>query len=275
MTSDYAAELSFALDACKAAAATITALGPEHIVAKADGSPVTAADLRANELILGMLAERFPRDGVLSEETADTLDRLGKTRVWIIDPLDGTRDFVQGSQQYAVHVALAVNGQATVGVVAEPAMGRVSWGVRGQGAFVAEGLQAPRRLAVSSATDWRGFRVGVSRYAMTPALNSFLKAEPPLARVPMGASTKLMAMARAELEACVWLSGAEKEWDTCAPQVIVTEAGGCLTDACGQAFTYNKPDVVHHRGILASHGHAHAALVKRASTFFAAQSEER
>lgn len=271
MSLAFSIELAVAREACKAAAAAIEHLGPQGTIPKPDGSPVTAADMRANEIILAALAARFPDDGVLSEESADTQDRLQKARVWIVDPLDGTRDFVHGTGQYAVHVALAIAGEATLGVVAEPAAGRLSWAVRGQGAFVEEGQQAPRRLLAAHAAAAGTWRVGTTRYAMSAAVQSFLDEEPKLTRVPMGASTKMMALARGELEACVWLSGAEKEWDTCAPEVIVKEAGGCVTDAFGQPFIYNKRDVVHHRGILASHADVHPALVARAARFFPQQ----
>ncbi|MDX2024645.1 MAG: 3'(2'),5'-bisphosphate nucleotidase CysQ [Deltaproteobacteria bacterium] len=268
MSDPFSEELAVAREACEAAAALIRQIGPDHIVAKPDGSPVTAADLRANEIILATLARSFPDDGVLSEESTDSQARLQKPRVWIVDPLDGTRDFVHGTGQYAVHVGLAVQGKATLGVVAEPAACRVSWAVRGQGAFVSESGERPQRLAVSKMATFSDFRIGTTRYAMSPAVQAFLSAEPPLAGIPMGASTKLMALARAELEACVWLSAAEKEWDTCAPEVIVEEAGGCLTDALGHPFVYNKRDVVHRLGIVASHGLDHVSLLARAARFF-------
>lgn len=264
----YKKELTLALEAASAAASVIARLGPEEVVAKADGSPVTAADLQANRAIMQLIVQWFPDDGLLSEETTDTDRRLHCRRVWIIDPLDGTRDFVQQTGQYAVHVALAVNGRATLGVVAEPAAGRMSWAVRGQGAFMQERGGSTVRLAVGNEANVAAFRVGTTRLAMSATVQEFIDAEPPLQHVPMGASTKVMALARGELDAAVWLSAAEKEWDTCAPEVILEEAGGILTDVRGSAFSYNKTDVVHHNGIVASNGKAHPSLLQRARRFF-------
>jgi 3'(2'), 5'-bisphosphate nucleotidase len=264
----YPKELALALQAASAAAKIIASVGPEDVVAKEDGSPVTAADLRANHAIVQLISDHFPDDGLLSEETVDTDRRLSRQRVWIIDPLDGTRDFVQRTGQYAVHVALAVNGRATVGVVAEPAAHRVSWAVRGQGAFMQEKGGPIVRLAVARDANLAAFRVGTTRLAMSQNVQSFIDAEPKLQRVPMGASTKVMALARGELHAAVWLSAAEKEWDTCAPEVIVEEAGGLVTDVTGKPFVYNKTDVVHHNGIVATNGTAHDSLLQRARRFF-------
>jgi len=264
----FKGELALALEAALAAAKIIASLGPEEVVTKADGSPVTAADLQANRAIVQLIEHHFPDDGLLSEETTDTGRRLHCQRVWIIDPLDGTRDFVQQTGQYAVHVGLAVNGRATLGVVAEPAANRVSWAVRGTGAFMQEQSGPIVRLAVANESNLAAFRVGTTRLAMSANVQEFIDAGPPLQRVPMGASTKVMALARGELHAAVWLSAAEKEWDTCAPEVILEEAGGIVTDVMGTRFVYNKTDVVHHNGIVASNGRTHAALLQRARRFF-------
>src|SRR5688572_15597896 len=106
-------ELSVALAAAHAAGDIIRGhyqRGPVEPTAKPDGTPVTQADLEANQAIVAALRAAFPGDGVLAEETADDRSRLAHERVWIVDPIDGTRDFVQRSGQFAVHVALAVRG---------------------------------------------------------------------------------------------------------------------------------------------------------------------
>lgn len=264
----FADELALAQSAARAAAAVIRSIGPHQVVCKADGSPVTAADLQANSAIVDLIRSRFPQDGLLSEESLDTSARLGCRRVWIIDPLDGTRDFVEGTGQYAVHVGLAIDGCATVGVVAEPATERLTWAVRGQGAFAQDSAGSINRLQVSSEARLSAFAVGTSRLAMSANVQDFIDAAPPLLRVAMGASTKVLAVARGALHAAVWLSAVEKEWDTCAPSVIVQEAGGMMTDVFGDALTYNNADVVHRRGLLASNGSAHQDLVVRAKRFF-------
>ncbi|MCG5052099.1 MAG: 3'(2'),5'-bisphosphate nucleotidase CysQ [Myxococcales bacterium] len=261
-------ELAMAQAAALAAGAAIEAVGPTQQVNKSDGSPVTAADLAANQALIETLRGHFPHDGWLSEESVDGPERLGCERVWVVDPLDGTRDFVARTGEFSVHVALVIDGQAQVAAVLEPSAGRLSWAVAGEGAFMSERRGPTRRLRVSEQNRLAAFRIGTSRFAANAALHSFLADSPPLARTGMGASTKMMALARGELDACVWLSSAEKEWDTCAPALIVTEAGGCVTDADGRAFTYNRPDVRHGRGILASNGLCHGLLRQRAQRAF-------
>lgn len=264
----YAQELAVAKAAASAAATAIEDLGPSRVRPKHDGSPVTAADLAANQAIVDLISRHFPQDALLSEESADGPQRLDRPRVWIVDPLDGTRDFIENTGQFSVHVALAVHGQPQVAVVIEPAAGRMSWAVREEGAFMSERGMPPLPLRVSSQANAAASRVGTSRFAITDSLRAFLAEPPALQKVSMGASTKLMALARGELEACVWLSGAEKEWDTCAPGLIVCEAGGRITDVLGDAFVYNQADVVHRSGILASNTLVHQDLLQRARRFF-------
>ncbi len=268
VTVSYAEELAVAKAAASSAAAAIEDLGPCRVRPKEDGSPITAADLAANQAIIDLISRHFPQDALLSEESVDGPQRLDRARVWIIDPLDGTRDFVGNTGQFSVHVALAVQGQPQVAVVIEPAAGRMSWAVRAQGAYMSERGMAPLPLRVSSQASAAGSRVGTSRFAMTDNLRAFLAEPPALQKVSMGASTKLMALARGELEACVWLSAVEKEWDTCAPGLIVSEAGGQITDVLGNTFVYNQADVVHRRGIVASNTLVHQAMLTRAQRFF-------
>ena len=143
-------ELSVALAAAHAAGDIIRGhyqRGPIETTVKADGTPVTQADLEANQAIVAALRAAFPDDGILAEETADDRSRLVRERVWIVDPMDGTRDFVQRSGQFAVHIALALRGAPVVGVVYSPIERLTYHAVAGHGACIDS---AP--LAVSSAS---------------------------------------------------------------------------------------------------------------------------
>lgn len=267
----YAAELETAREACLAAGAIIRQhyeAGPIAARHKADDSPVTAADLEANDRILALLAARFPADAILSEETTDDRARLGQERVWIVDPLDGTRDFVARTGDFAVHVGLAVGGRPAVGVVYQPVGDRLFWATRGDGAFVRDPAgERPVRVSHRAALD--SARVGVTRLASTDGLARFLAEAGLAARAEnIGASIKMTAVAEGRCEASICLHGREKEWDTCAPELIVAEAGGRVTDIDGAPFVYNRPAVAHARGILMTNGPLHDALAELARPYF-------
>jgi 3'(2'), 5'-bisphosphate nucleotidase len=260
---DLRAELATAERAARAAGDIVRAhyeRGGLPVETKADRSPVTQADRDANTAILEILAEVFPADAILSEESPDTDARLGNRRVWIIDPLDGTKDFVNRSGEFAVHVGFAVDGRAVVGVVHVPMAGTSYAACTGHGAWRVVG-EARTRLHASRAAELGGLRIGTSRQLPSPPLVAFLDAHGIAQRVAMGASTKLVAVAAGELDAVINLSSGELEWDTCAPEVIVREAGGAYTDGTGAPFRYNQPDPTHRRGSIASNGACHAALV--------------
>jgi 3'(2'), 5'-bisphosphate nucleotidase len=260
----YAHELAVASRAARAAGLAIArhyAAGVVDVQTKVDASPVTAADLEANQILVDAIGQAFPDDGLLSEETPDDGRRLGKRRVWIVDPLDGTRDFVARTGEFCVHVGLAEEGAAVLGVVYRPVTGELFFAAAGQGAFLdVAGAITP--LRTSAAADLHGFRVGVSRFNFAEPLRRCLAAVPGVSTVVQGASVKQMALARGDLDAVINLSPGEQEWDTCAPEVILREAGCLLTDGDGRPFRYNQRELVHRRGSVASNGHQHAALLR-------------
>jgi 3'(2'), 5'-bisphosphate nucleotidase len=236
---------------------------------KADGSPVTEADRAANTVILSHLSTQFPHDAILSEESADRPARLNCPRVWLVDPLDGTRDFLEGSPEFAVHVALAVEGVPVVAIVHEPASGRLAGAVAGGGAWL-EGDGRRRKLAVSKRRVPVRMRVGTSRFGRTESLIRLLE-ETPFGRhaVPRGASTKMLDVAAGLLDATICMHARESEWDTCAPGLVVTEAGGMVTDVDQRPLRYNRPVVAHSRGVITSNGQIHDFLCRLAAEFWA------
>jgi len=228
---------------------------------KADDTPVTRADLEANDAILAILGEAFPDDAILSEEGAPDMRGVPAAgRVWHVDPLDGTRDFVAGTGEFCVHVGLAVDGRAVLGVVYQPVAGILCYAHQGGGAWqVADGRKA--RLQVSAHANAR--TVGISRLAASERLVRGL-AEHGLQACRMGASTKHLRLAAGGLDAVVNLTP-EYAWDTCAPEVIVREAGGAFTDVDGAPFHYREPR--HARGTIASNRACHAPLVELARSW--------
>lgn len=270
---EFGAELAVAIAAAERAAAVFPPPGasaPLEVRQKPDGSPLTDFDLLANTRILDTIRAGFPTDAILSEELTDDPARLGASRVWIVDPLDGTRDFAEGSHDYAVHVALAIDGRPAVAVVACPAFGRFYAAVAGGGAAVwsTEGV---RRVHVAAERPLALSRTGITRTSMHPALEQFLTRTGLAAgAVARGASLKHMLLAEGSLDQCVTLHDRENEWDTAAPGLIIIEAGGVATDAFGQPLRYNQADVRHRRGVLLSAGHHHTELVAAARECFPA-----
>jgi len=266
----YQRELAVARDAARRAAAIIArhyAAAAVDFRRKDDGSPVTAADLEANAAIAATLSAAFPEDALLCEEAPDDGRRLDKSRVWIVDPLDGTRDFLARTGDFTVNIGLAVEGRPAVTVVHQPAQGTLFHAARGAGSF-REHDGGELRLAVSTAAALRELRVGISRHNAPAALLRCLDQHGLAARaVRLGASSKWLALAAGELDALVTLTTGETEWDTCAPEMIVTEAGGVVTDVDGVPLAYNQRDIRRHRGIVASNGRCHAELLAAVRPF--------
>jgi 3'(2'), 5'-bisphosphate nucleotidase len=229
---------------------------------KADKSPVTAADIDANAEITKRLAAAFPDDAILTEESPDDRTRLSKRRVWIIDPLDGTRDFVARTGDFCVHIGLAVDAEAVLGVVYQPTVDGLAWAVRGGGAFEERDGQT-RALKASTLSAPGQIRIGVSRLNLDEGLGKCLAAAGMVDRaVHLGASVKHIALARGDLDAVLNLSPSEQEWDTCAPEVIMREAGCTVTNGDGIPFRYNQPDLFRPRGSAASNGHCHSLVLR-------------
>src|SRR6476659_3036906 len=124
---------------------------------------VTAADREANELIVHRLNEEFPDDGILAEESQDTDLRLGKERVWVIDPMDGTKNFVQRDGDFAVQIGLAVNGESVLGVVYQPVRDLLYYAVKGGSAWIEGANRQAERMTVSAKVDPREMILASSR----------------------------------------------------------------------------------------------------------------
>jgi 3'(2'), 5'-bisphosphate nucleotidase len=226
--------------------------------------PVTEADRAASRLIVERLTAAFPEDGILSEEEVDDADlRLARERVWIIDPIDGTSGFVKKDGDFAVQIGLADKGKAIVGVVLLPFHGVLYFASEGNGAFREEGGRR-EMLRTSSVTDYGKMQMAVSRNHRSPKINSILRnfgVKSELQRGSVGLKIGLIAEQTCDLY--IHLSHRTKLWDTCAPQIILEEAGGRITDLFGEEFIYNIADVQNYGGIVATNGAAHEETVKR------------
>ncbi|HXG84389.1 MAG TPA: 3'(2'),5'-bisphosphate nucleotidase CysQ [Pyrinomonadaceae bacterium] len=234
----------------------------QKIFADNFSEPVTIADRTASAIIVEGLIKAFPGDGILSEEEADDDERLSKKRVWVIDPIDGTYGFIEKTGDFAVQIGLAENGEVVLGVVFMPTEDYLYFAVKGAGAFLVKNNGEPQQLKVSDKIDFSEMNLAVSRNHRSPKMSRVvekfgLKSETRRGSVGL----KVGLIVRKTCDLYVHLSPRTKHWDTCAPEIILREAGGEMTDLFGARIVYNTPDVNNHNGILATNGAAHAAAV--------------
>ncbi|KAM3107463.1 3'(2'),5'-bisphosphate nucleotidase CysQ family protein [Phormidesmis sp. 146-33] len=237
-------------------------------------SPVTTADLAANQYILDSLqASLGTQDfAYLSEETFKNQPisaRRGKPWVWIIDPLDGTKDFINKTGEYAVHIALTHEGRPLLAVVACPEFGKLYYATLGNGTFVETREDVhPKKLQVSDKTRPKDLTIVTSRSHRDDRLNQLVDQFPHKSQRQVGSiGCKIAAIVEHQADLYLSLSSksAPKDWDFAAPDLILTEAGGSLTHFDNTPLLYNQDDVNQWGGLLASNGHCHAELCDRAT----------
>jgi myo-inositol-1(or 4)-monophosphatase len=223
-----------------------------EVRAKGPDSPVTAADLEANRAIRLVISDAFPDHGWLSEETADSNRRLHERRVWIVDPLDGTKELVRRIPEFCVCVALVEDGDVCVGVTYDPIADRMYAARRGGGLTV---NGEPART--SATTDLRDARILASR---SEDERGEWEAYKPHARIVLCGSValKLARVAAGEGDATFSLTP-KNEWDICSGALLVREGGGQITDRYGRPLVFNRPDPLR-PGLIAANGHLHGAV---------------
>jgi 3'(2'), 5'-bisphosphate nucleotidase len=244
-------ELAAACRAARAAGqAAMRFYGSARAVEKEGGSPVTEADHAANRVIVEALALAFPGDAILSEESADSAARLAAERVWIVDPLDGTREFLAQNGEFAVMIGLAAHGRAVLGAVYQPANDVLFAAAEGEGASITRGGETvPLRCGEPGA---EGLRLVGSRSHPDPLLARMQEALGITDVRPSGSvGVKCGSIALGERDLYVHPVPYLREWDTCAPEAILREAGGDVVDCRGEPLRYNKPDPRQPHGIVA------------------------
>lgn len=213
------------------------------ITYKDDLSPLTQADLAAHHLIEDALQKRTPALPILSEESTALpyAHRREWACYWLVDPLDGTKEFIKRSDEFTVNIALIQKGTPVLGVVYAPALDISYFAAKGLGAFKAQGNNAARRITVS---DYRAHRlkITVSRSHAVSAQHTFLDRMPPHDLIRMGSSLKLCLVAEGAAHLYPRL-GRTMEWDTAAAHAIVSAAGGSVSNYQGEELIYNKADL--------------------------------
>jgi len=219
--------------------------GDYHVAEKSRNNPVTTADYEADALLKEKLRGAFPEFGWLSEESKDNPERLDKEVVWVVDPIDGTKEFITGIPEFVISIGLVQNGQPVVGVLFNPVKGEMYAASKGNGAYL-----NGRKLSVSTTEELSQASLLVSRTEtrnghvdkFTDHIKEFK---------PTGSVAYKLGLAAAGVGDVFVSVYSKNEWDICAGDIIVQEAGGTMTDIYGKPVTYNNRKTKIQDGIIA------------------------
>ena len=235
---DFSRELECAKKAAMEAGKAIAKFYGQSlkVTHKSASQPLTEADLASNQIIKETLRSEFPEYGWLSEEDIDNESRLNQHSLWVIDPLDGTRDFINKNPEFAVSIALVQDKKPVVGVVYNPVTREIFYAAKGAGAYcdgksisVKKSVSSPPHLIVSQSEYGRGeWNPYESDFKITPT---------------GGCAYKMGKVARGDADGTFTLSP-KSEWDICAGVILVEEAGGVVSYLDGQKITFNNPSTV-------------------------------
>ncbi len=231
--------------------------------------PVSAADLAVNSWLIDGLQNHFPLAGweLLSEETAKDSYKKGmpinKEWLWILDPLDGTKDFLQGTGEYAVHLALLRDNKPIFGIVLIPELEELWIGVVGKGAWCEDRLGTIKKLNFSKRTELSELILVSSRNHRNEKLEKLISSFTFGGTKSVGSvGCKIASILRGEADIYFSLSGktAPKDWDMAAPDIVIQAAGGDFTHADGRSLEYNNGDLLQNGFLIASHGLCHSSI---------------
>jgi len=263
------AELECALDLARAAGEEVMRLrgGELGVEMKPGDEPVTIADRSASDLIVAGLAVRFPNDPIISEESPP--EALQPERMWLVDPIDGTKDFIRGSDGFSIMIGLVRDGRPVLGVVHQPALPRTFWATP-DGAFI-DG----QPLAVSDVRDAGDARLVASASHRTADIDRVKQTLGIADEQNVGSvGVKLCLIAMGARDLYVNPSAKTKAWDTCAPEAILVRAGGRLTDLFGTPVDYTR-ELRQVRGLVATNGHVHDEVIAKLAPLFAFMKDRR
>jgi 3'(2'), 5'-bisphosphate nucleotidase len=255
-------ETAFAIDAAIQASKAVMEIYAQDFVIerKDDDSPITKADLQSNQIIKEILSSSgLP---ILSEEDEDDKSRLKHEKIWIVDPLDGTSDFVNKTGEFTIMIALVEKEKPILGIISRPTTNMLFLAQRGSGAFVFE-KESWKRLVVSKTNELKKCNAVGSRFHLTEAEKEFFKSLGVKSFVSRGSSLKVAEICMGMADIYLTTSNKIKQWDTCASYCLVTESGGKMTDMYGDDILYNTERLNHENGLLVTNGLVHEQIIKK------------
>jgi 3'(2'), 5'-bisphosphate nucleotidase len=263
----YEQELAVALHAARRASQYLSQeYARFEVVPDAPANITTDADRGAQEIILRAISQALPADALCAEEATQALQDVANTgaRLWIVDPIDGTRGFARKNGEFSVMIGFVENGEIGVGVVAQPAVDRLTYAVRGQGCWRLDGAATtPARCQATPVVELTRCTLTQSRSRDPNRRSPLVDAIQPARIVESySAGIKLALIARGEADLYLNTYEAFHDWDICAGHILVTEASGEVTGTGGQVLQYGLPGAWQRNGLLATNGHLHLAAVK-------------
>ncbi len=254
-TNNYNKELTIAIHLAKQATTEILKIyyGNMETTFKEDNSPVTNADIKANEIIQTGLQKAFPLDGIVSEELQDITTT--SNRVWYIDPIDGTRGFTEHSDQFAIHIGLTENTHSVLGLVYKPVSGEYYYGIKNHGAYRVSPNGIEKKLTLNSSLNLKNINMVIDKSSLLDEqwrqIYNILNPK----RLMISGSEGLRIMKLAENIANLHITEDPTKcstWDICAPQIIAQEAGAYMSYLNGTQITYHQQRKIGKRIIVAA-----------------------
>lgn len=221
--------------------------GDFGIEAKDDDSPLTLADKAANWIIVDILKEAFPDYAILSEEEQDDLSRLDNDLCFVVDPLDGTKEFIKRNGQFTVNIALSYKHRTVMGVIYVPVTGEMYYAAQGNGSFMEYNGNTSRIHVSTDKKEKSEIRVVMSNSHGAEQMDALIKKYGIVNHVKVGSSLKGCMIARGDADV-YYRYGPTMEWDTAAMQCIVEEAGGVLKQMDDTEMLYNRKDSLNAKG---------------------------
>jgi len=220
---------------------------------KDDDSPITQADIESNKILKEVLGETGIT--ILSEEDEDDKKRLSEDKIWIIDPLDGTIDFVNKTGEFTIMVGLVEKQKSVLGLIYWPIKRKMYLAESGKGAFCHD--EEWEKIEVTMMSELQNCQALVSRNHLSEKEKKFLDEMEISVVTSIGSSLKVTEIASGDAEIYLTTTNKMKQWDTCASNCIISEAGGKMTDMSGDGLLYNTESVNHENGILVTNGLIH------------------
>lgn len=225
---------------------------------KSDNSPITKADLVSNNIIKQVLQKTGYH--ILTEEEIDNSDRLKEKILWIVDPLDGTSDFIDKTGEFTIMIALVKNKYPVLGAINWPFGNTIYLAQQGEGAFKFKDKW--QKISTSTISNLKEARCVVSRHHVSKKENKLLERLGIKKFSNVGSSLKVAKISEGEADVYFTFTDKMKEWDSCASNCILSEAGGIMTDMKGKSLTYNNESVSHKNGILAANKILHKRVLE-------------
>jgi len=262
----YSTELKAAIHAASLASELILkAYEIREADPKAQANITTQTDLMSQEVILGYLMREFPEDAFAAEEDTQAIHEAKRQadRLWVVDPIDGTRGFVRKNGEFSVMIGFCIKGRVVAGVVTEPALGRHTYAQLGQGCWTQTG-KGPKTRCQAKPTTLISQAIFARSHTPNPS-----EPGPLAAKLGVGgflesysAGVKLAQVARGEADIYLNDYPTYRDWDLCAGVILVTEAGGLATDSHGNPLEFGRPGNLQDRGLVSSCAGIHAQVLK-------------